>query len=391
MSKILLGLTGSISIYKAPSLIRRFRENGHTVKAVMTHAAMKLMGESVFSAVTGDDVFTDMFHAYKDFPIPHIDLAKWADLLLIAPASADFISKLARGSGDDLLSSLALAFTKKAAFAPAMNVNMWKNSFVQRNVISIRENGFYMISPVSGSLACNDTGTGRLADENILIEDCERILSEGILEGKKVLITAGAASENIDPVRVITNLSSGKTGIEIAKEAYRQRASRVDLICPPCVAASHGVNIHRAVTSDDFKREVTELLPECDIFIMSAAVSDYKPFEISDEKIKKTKEPISIKLRPTEDILACTAGLRKKIFSVGFALETSNLERNAAEKLKNKSLDLIVANAPSAIGSDSSSVLIMGKNEKIIAQLKDLPKKELSSVLIRIIADEISD
>ncbi len=391
MSKILLGLTGSISIYKAPSLVRRFRENNHAVKAVMTHAAMKLMGESVFSAVTGDDVFTDMFQTYRDFPIPHIDLAKWADLLLIAPASADFISKLSHGSGDDLLSSLALAFTKKAAFAPAMNVNMWKNSFVRKNVISLRENGFYMISPESGSLACNDIGTGRLADENVLLAECERLLSDGILEGKRVLITAGAASEYIDPVRVITNLSSGKTGIEIAREAYRQRASRVDLVCPPGVASPHGVSCHDSITSEDFKDAVVGLLPECDIFIMSAAVSDFRPLHRSGEKMKKSKEPFSIEFCPTDDVLACTAGLRKNIFSVGFALETSDMEKNAAEKLKNKSLDLIVANSPSAIGSDSSSVLIIGKNGKVITQQKDLPKKELSSLLIRIIANEISD
>ncbi|MBN2362956.1 bifunctional phosphopantothenoylcysteine decarboxylase/phosphopantothenate--cysteine ligase CoaBC [candidate division WOR-3 bacterium] len=389
MSNILIGLTGSISIYKMPSLIRRLRENKHSVRVVMTESALKLMGESVFSAVTGTEVYTDTFKCYGGFPIPHIDLAKWADIFLVAPASADFIAKLAKGSGDDLLSSVALAYKNKIAVAPAMNVNMWTNNIVQSNVNFLREKGFYFIGPESGSLACNDIGTGRLAGESVIIAECEKLLSEGLLEGKRILITAGAASEPIDPVRVVTNLSSGKTGRALAQEAFRQRAGKIDFVCPPQVPLPHGVSYHEAKTSADFKDAVLRLLPECDIFIMSAAISDFRPASFSKNKIKRENKSIAIEFTPTDDILVATSGMRGKIFTVGFALETSDLEENARKKIGTKKLDLVIANSPSSIGADSSDIVIIGSDGSAISSFEKISKNDLAVIVVKCIADAI--
>ncbi|MBN1151196.1 bifunctional phosphopantothenoylcysteine decarboxylase/phosphopantothenate--cysteine ligase CoaBC [candidate division WOR-3 bacterium] len=383
MGKILIGLTGSVSLYKMPSVIRRLRENGHSTKAVMTLSARKMMGESIFAAVTGSRVYTDTFESYDGFTIPHIDLGKWADVILISPASADFISKLAQGFGDDLLSATVLARGNKlAAIAPAMNVNMWTNAIIQKNAESLRNCEFHFIGPDSGSLACNDTGKGRLADESAIIAECERIMSKGILKGKSILVTAGPTFENIDPVRAITNLSSGKTGTAIAQEAFKQKAECIHFVSPPQIAAPHGCLHHPSLSSKDFLESVSELLPKCDILVMSAAISDYRPSYYSKDKLKRKQEKLILQLEPTEDILLKTAEFRKNVFTVGFALETGDIIQNAQKKIQSKKIDLIIANSENTIGSMFSDATFIDRDGSVIESFEKISKEHLAEKII---------
>lgn len=383
MGKILIGLTGSISLYKMPTVIRRLKEKGHSIKVVMTSSACKMMGESIFTAVSNSQVYIDTFQSYDGFPIPHIDLGKWADVILISPASADFISKLAQGFGDDLLSAIVLARGEKiAAIAPSMNVNMWTNKIIQKNTEKLKNLGFHFIGPDKGSLACDDVGEGRLADESVIIAECERMLSKGIMKGKNILITAGPTFEKIDPVRAITNLSSGKTGTAIAKEAFKQKAESIDFVSLPQIPAPHGCLHHVALSSKDFYETVLKLLPKCDIFVMSAAICDFTPSSFSKDKLKRKNEIINLQLEPTEDILEKTAKFRSNVFTVGFALETENLIENAKKKIQSKKIDLIIANSQNAIGSQFSDATLIDKNGTVIESFQKISKENLAQKII---------
>lgn len=377
MKNILLCISGSIAAYKSPNILRKLQIEGFNVKIVMTKASCEFINPVTFYSLTREEVFTDIFKFNRDFPIPHIDLAKWADCVLIAPASADIISKFAHGLADDLLSSLILAFNGPVFLAPAMNSNMWSNKFVQENVEVLKNAGFTFIGPVKGELACRDSGYGKLSKEEDIVTTLQRSLSEGSLKNYNVIITAGGTSEPIDEVRVITNLSSGKMGIAFAREAYRQRAKKIYFIHTPVVKCPFGCTSIIAETSGEFKNTLMEYSKKSDILIMAAAISDYKPKVTVKGKIKRSSN-FTLELEKNEDILALISRTHPELFTLGFALECQSPLENAKVKIKEKSIDMILVNTLNSLGSDSTSAWLLDNKGSIIENYEDKRKEEIA-------------
>jgi phosphopantothenoylcysteine decarboxylase/phosphopantothenate--cysteine ligase len=381
--KILLGVTGSIAAYKALELTSRLRKKGHQVTAVMTESACQLVGPASFEALTGNPVALKLFPGQKPQRIEHISLAQWADLVLIAPATANFMGKAACGIADDLLTTVALAATAPILIAPAMNVNMWQSRAVQESLRKLRAFGWRIIEPESGRLACGDTGKGRLAS----LETIEKAIEDALypnqqLAGIPVLITAGRTEEDIDPVRTITNRSSGRMGYALAEEA-EARGARVTLITGPADMTLPEVEMVLKVrTADEMMAAVKKHLPLNKALIMTAAVADFKPSKTSAQKIKRGSGPVNLKLEPVGDILARASKDNKKhAVLVGFALESKDLLANARKKLISKKLDLIVANDASTIASDKSRAMLLEPNGKTVT-LALMGKPELAGLIL---------
>lgn len=386
MSKcVVIGVTGGIAVYKALDVISALRKKDIEVHVIMTESATKFVNPLTFQSISQNMVVTDMFAETKAWEIQHISLAQKADLMLIAPATANIIGKVANGIADDMLSTTIMAASKaKVIFAPAMNTNMYQNKIVQNNIEKLKNFDYDFIEPASGRLACGDVGIGKLADVNTIVE---KVLSElndkkKDLEGKKVLISAGPTIAPIDPVRYITNRSTGKMGYSIAKEAKDRGAEVVLVSGPTNLNPPKDVKIINIKTNEEMKNEIFKYFDWADIVIKSAAVADYKPKEYSTEKIKKGEGDLNLSLTRDNDILKSLGEIKTHQVLVGFAAESNDVLKNADKKLKNKNLDFIVANditaSDTGFGSDDNKVVILSKdNERL--ELEKMSKIEVAS------------
>lgn len=360
LKRTILGITGGVAAYKAAELARLLVKRGVDVRVVMTEAARHFVGPATFQAITGHPVYSDLWDARVDNGMAHIDLSRDADLILIAPASADFLAKLAQGRADDLLSTLCLARDCPLLVAPAMNRQMWEHPATARNVEQLRDDGVELIGPGFGDQACGETGFGRLLEPEAILDALDAYLQPKTLRGLNVLVTAGPTYEAIDAVRGITNRSSGKMGYAVAKAAA-EAGARVTLVHGPTGLAAPAVAERVAVTSAQQMLEAVEARAEAaDLFISVAAVADYYVLNPSENKIKKDAHILTLELAPNPDILANVSSLDKPPFCVGFAAESENLEEYAELKRKRKHLPLIVANdANAAIGSDEVELILL--------------------------------
>ena len=341
---VVLGVSGGIAAYKSPDLVRRLRERGCDVRVVMTRAAREFIAPLSLQAVSGHRVHEDLLDPEAEAAMGHIELARWADVVVIAPASADLIARLAHGLADDLLTTLCLATEAPIVVAPAMNRQMWAAAATRANVATLESRGVVMMGPGAGDQACGEVGEGRMLEPTELAQRIERQLGPAELAGVRVLITAGPTREPVDPVRFLSNHSSGKMGYALAGAA-RAAGADVILISGPCALdAPPGVERVMVETAAEMRDAVIGRAGASDIFIAAAAVADYRPAEVAEHKIKKTADTLAIPLVRTPDILAEVAALERRPFTVGFAAETRDLEANARDKLERKGLDMIAAN-----------------------------------------------
>ncbi len=384
---IILGITGGIAAYKAADIASKLTQDGARVEAVMTESATRFISPLTLRNITGRPVATDMFDLDSEFSIEHIALAEAADAVVIAPATANTIAKLAAGIADDMLTCTVLATEAQVIVAPSMNDNMLQNPITQENLAKLKNRGFTIIDPAYGRLASGKIGQGRLADTDTIIDTIMQVLGKGgDLAGKRIVVTAGGTREPIDPVRQIGNRSSGKMGYAMAKVA-RDRGATVSLVAAPTsLPDPAGVEVVHVETAAQMKRAVTKAVAKADVLIMAAAVADYQPKSVAKAKIKKKTANMTLGLIRTSDILAEAKG---KFIKVGFAAESDNLVANARQKLEKKQLDLIVANdiadPGSAFGSDTNEVTLIGKDGKA-ESLPLLTKREVADrVLDRVV------
>lgn len=359
--RLLLGITGGVAAYKAAELARLLTQDRFDVQTVMTEAACRFIGPVTFQSLTGNPVYTGLWETNAAHNMAHINLSRNAGLILVAPASADFIAKLASGMADDLLTTLCLARDCPLMIAPAMNRQMWQNSATQRNLSLLRKDGVKIAGPASGEQACGETGMGRMLEAGELADAVRAAFQTGtLLQGKKVLVTAGPTFEAIDAVRGITNKSSGKMGYAVA-EAAMEAGAEVTLVSgPTCLALPAVDKFVPVISAEDMLHAVQVEISQTDIFISVAAVADYRAANVSEQKIKKSDNKLSIDLIPNPDILMTVSSLPKPPFCVGFAAETEDLARNAEMKRRKKHLPLLVANlAQDAIGSDESELILL--------------------------------
>lgn len=381
--RIVLGITGGVAAYKAAELARLLVRDGIDVQVVMTAAARRFVGPATFQAITGQPVFTDLWDERVTSGMAHIDLTRGADAVLVAPASADFMAKLAQGHADDLLSTLCLARDCPLLLAPAMNRQMWDHPATRRNVAQLKADGAILLGPVAGEQACGEVGYGRLLEPARIVEALQAMFAPKLLKGVRVLVTAGPTFEAIDAVRGITNLSSGKMGYSVARAALEAGAEVTLISGPTCLAAPNQVQVLRVTSAQEMLEAVEARVEEVDIFISVAAVADYYVLNRSASKIKKDAQHLlTLKLAPTPDILANIAGRPKPPFCVGFAAETENIEAYAELKRRRKNLPLIVANnARAAIGTDEVELLLLDDNGQHI-----LPRADKLTQARRLIA-----
>lgn len=382
---VVIGVSGGVAVYKALEVISRLRKKDIEVRVIMTESAQKFVTPLSFQSLSQNMVTTDMFDEPKAWEIQHISLAKKADLMLVLPATANIIGKVANGIADDMLSTTIMATKAPVVFAPAMNTNMYENPIVQNNIEKLKSFGYEFIEPASGRLACGDVGAGKLADvEDIYGFVLKTLYKTSDLEGKKVLITAGPTISPIDPVRFITNRSTGKMGYAIAEEA-RNRGAEVTLISGPTnIKPPYGVKTIKISTNEEMKDEVLKYFDETDIVIKSAAVADYKTLTYSEQKIKKGEGNLNLEFTRDSDILSILGEKKTSQILVGFAAESNNLEENATRKLIKKNLDLIVGNDITAketgFGSDDNKVIFISKTgEKTV--LDKMTKLEVAKKL----------
>lgn len=383
--RIVLGVTGSIAAYKAVYLLRRLTEEGADVTVVMTVAATEFVSPLTFQVLSKKPVQIKMFDLSQGVEITHIYLGRRADMILIAPATANMIGKMANGICDDLLSTILCAAKCPVVMAPAMDSEMYENDVVQRNIASLRQTGVDFIGPQSGPLASGVEGIGRMSEpEEILSLVVDKLTSSNDMEGKVILVTAGPTRETIDPARFISNMSSGKMGYAIAG-AVRKRGGKVIMISgPTSLKPPSGIDCTYVTTSEEMYQSVMNRLAEADVVIMAAAVSDFRPVKKSDTKIKKG-ESLTLNLVKTTDILSEIGRKRGRQFIVGFAAETENLIKNATLKLKSKHLDIIIANdisLPEAgFDKDTNKVTIIDKSGEI-TEYPVMPKSEVAEVIL---------
>lgn len=373
--RIILGVTGGIAAYKAAELTRQLQDRDFSVQVVMTEAAGRFITPVTFQALSGKPVFTDLWDPAVDNGMAHIELTRGADLVLVAPASADFLAKLAHGLADDLLSTLCLARDCPLLVAPAMNRQMWERPATQRNVTLLRQDGVCLLGPDSGSQACGESGMGRMLEPAEIAEVVAGWFEPKVLAGRHVVITAGPTFERIDAVRGITNLSSGKMGYAVARAA-RDAGARVTLVAGPTPLSDPArISVQHVTSAEQMLAAVEETLAECDIFIAVAAVADYTPLAPQAAKIKKDARILSIELAPTADILANVASRANPPFCVGFAAESEKLDEYAEAKRRRKNLPLLAANlAQEAIGAQRSSLVLFddaGRHDLGLADKED--------------------
>ena len=385
IKKLLLGITGGIAAYKAAELLRLLVKQGIDVQVVMTKAACHFITPATIQALSGKRVFTDMWDESIANGMPHIELSRRADAIVIAPASADFMAKLVHGGADDLLSTLCLARECQLMVAPAMNRQMWENPATQRNISQLKQDGVLILGPGSGDQACGETGMGRMLEPEQLLEMIEASQQPKLLAGKHVLITAGPTLEAIDPVRAITNLSSGKMGYSIAQAAWEMGGEVTLISGPTALSPPAGAKVINVISAENMLKAVIENIAGQDIFISVAAVADYRPAQPSAKKLKKSGDKVKLELIPNTDILAKIASLPKAPFCVGFAAESENLLQYAEQKRKAKKLPLIVANlAAEAMGKDHSTLTLI--DEQGAHALPAMAKMDSARTLLQHVA-----
>jgi len=341
---ILLGVCGGIAAYKSADLVRRLQDAGADVRVILTAGAMEFITPLTFQALSGHPVHTDLLDVEAEAGMGHIELARWADLILIAPATANSIARIASGRADDLLSAVCLANNSKIAIAPAMNHVMWASTATQQNIKQLQQSDVDVFGPASGIQACGEVGEGRLLEVTEIVSACEQLFKPGLLQGVNIMITAGPTFEPIDPVRFIGNRSSGQMGFAIAQAALEQGASVTLVAGPVHLATPEHCKRIDVETALQMHQAVLDNIASQNIFIATAAVADYRPTSAQSQKIKKTGDELTISLTPNPDILKQVAALDKPPFTLGFAAETQNVKDYALQKLKNKNLNMIAAN-----------------------------------------------
>jgi len=386
---ITIGVTGGIAAFKAAQLVSSLKSGGAELNVIMTRSAQEFVKPLTFQVLSGNSVRTDLFEALPG-SVQHIELATWPDLIVIAPATANVLGKAAAGIGDDLLTTVILAASCPVLFCPAMNVNMYTNAVVQRNMKVLRSLGYEFVEPGTGRLACGTEGRGRLADLDLIIEKIESLLGPGRdMEGLTVMVTAGPTVEHIDPVRYLTNRSSGKMGYAVAGASVSRGAKTLLISGPTALKPPDGVEFISVETASQMYEAVLENYSGVDVVVKAAAVADYRPKEVSGQKIKKQDIPLSLELVRNKDILAELGQRKNKQILVGFAAETSALEKNSLQKVEGKNLDFLVANDVSqngaGFGTDTNIVMFVypGGNIKQMPLMdkKDLAHRILDEVL----------
>jgi phosphopantothenoylcysteine decarboxylase / phosphopantothenate---cysteine ligase len=392
--RILLGVTGGIAAYKSADLVRRLREGGAEVQVVMTSGAREFITPTTFQALSGRAVRSDLWDSAHEAAMGHIELARWAELLLIAPASADFLARLAHGLADDLLSTLALATTAPIALAPAMNHRMWSNAATRANVALLQQRGMHLLGPEVGDQACGESGPGRMLEPlDIVAAVAPLLVRDGPLLGHRVLVTAGPTRECIDPVRFVSNRSSGKMGFAVA-QALQQTGAEVVLVSGPVsLSTPFGVRRIDVESCDQMFEVVKRELPGTSIFIGTAAVADYRPMQCAPQKIKKTSDTLALEMTRTIDILAHVSASTPRPFVVGFAAETNSVEQHARAKLLAKNLDLIAANEvghSKAFDCDHNALLLLWRGGGRV-ELPSASKSELAGALAGVIVERFRE
>ena len=395
--RILLGVTGGIAAYKSAELVRRLREQGAEVCVVMTRSACEFITPLTMQALSGRAVHTELLDHAAESGMSHIELARWSDVVLVAPASANFIARLAHGMADELLSTLCLATTAPVVIAPAMNQQMWINIATQENITTLGQREIKVIGPAEGSQACGEIGPGRMLEVEQIIKATGQLFSTGLLADLKMIVTAGPTHEAIDPVRYITNYSSGRMGYAIARAAAEAGAN-VTLVSGPVTIDPPQLVCHIPVqTAVQMRDAVMSDITGSDIFVAAAAVADYRCVDVPEQKIKKKSDDLNLLLQKNPDILTEVAGLAQAPFTVGFAAETENLLDNARLKLKNKNLDMIAANQVGeglGFNVDENELQVFWQTGSQIPEhqtlnhqvLERAPKERLARQLIEVIA-----
>jgi len=392
---ILLGVTGGIAAYKSAEIVRHLKKSGASVRVVMTRSAEEFITPLTLQALSGNRVSTELLDAEAEAAMGHIELAKWADGILIAPATANTIARLSSGRGDDLLSTVTLAFDGPISVAPAMNQAMWRDERTQENLKKLIDQDFGICGPGSGEQACGDVGLGRMLEPLDIINMFSLSFNEGTLSGKKILITAGPTQEPIDPVRFITNRSSGKMGYSLVEAALESGANVTLISGPVNIEPPSNCNFVSIKTAKEMYDAVMHHISGMDVYIGTAAVSDYSPAKASDSKIKKdgSNSPMVLELKENEDILKSVSELEQRPYVVGFAAETNDLIKNAEKKLSNKNLDLIIANDVSnkeiGFDSDDNEVTLITEKEKYLIERQN--KRKVSKKIIDFISGRIND
>lgn len=388
--RVLLGVTGGIAAYKSPDLVRRLRDAGAEVRVVMTASATRLVAPTVFQAVSGHPVRAGLWDEAAEAAMGHIELARWADLVLVAPATAHLLSLLAAGAAGNLLTTLCLASTSPLVLAPAMNQAMWRHPATQANRAVLEARGVRFIGPDAGSQACGDIGPGRMVEPGDIVRRLEQGTASsvaGLLQGLTVVVTAGPTRELIDPVRFVSNRSSGKMGFAVARAAV-EAGARVILVAGPVhLPTPAGVERHDVETAEEMYRATLDRIPGADIYIGAAAISDYRPREIAEQKIKKQADTLTLEMTKSPDLLAAVARLPRRPFTVGFAAETEKLEEHARQKLTGKRLDMIVANQVGTRlgfdGDDNQAIVLWGDGEHALGRMA---KGDLAREIIAVVA-----
>ena len=392
---VVIGVSGGIAVYKTLDVVSRLRKLGVNVNVIMTKSATEFVTPLSFQSLSQNYVVCDMFEDPKTWDVEHISLAKRADVFLIAPATANVIGKIANGIADDMLTTTVMATKAKVLIAPAMNTNMYENPILQRNINTLKELGYNFVDPESGRLACGDTGKGKLASPETIVDEVVKLLSKGQdLKGKSIIVTAGPTVESIDPMRYITNRSTGKMGYSIAKEAI-ERGADVTLITGP-TNLTPPQNLKKLVkieSAKDMYEAVLANLDENDVVIKSAAVADYKPKNYSNKKIKKSDDDLVIELDRNKDIAQEIGKIKNNKILVGFAAETNDLIENASLKIKKKNIDFIVANdltkEGAGFGVDTNIVKIIDK-EGNITEYPKMKKEEVANIILDKIKELLS-
>lgn len=390
--RILLGIAGGIAAYKSAELVRRLRDHGADVRVIMTRAATEFITPMTLQALSGHPVHLDLLDPAAEAAMGHIELARWADLLVIAPATANTLSRLAEGRADELLTAVALATRAPVAVAPAMNQAMWANAATQANLQTLAARGIRVMGPAEGSQACGEVGAGRMLEATDIADRVAAMFESRLLDGVRVVITAGPTREAIDPVRFISNHSSGRMGFALARAAAAAGAHTTLIAGPVHLPTPERVQRVDVVSAADMLAAVETALPDCDLFIGTAAVADYRPAEVAQQKIKKQAETLSLALTRNPDIISRVTQASPRPFTVGFAAETNDVLAYARNKREAKRLDMIIANDVSVPGigfeSTENAVTIISSHGE--QSLDRMPKEQLADTLIHAIADAYS-
>lgn len=392
MAHVIVGVTGGIAAYKAAELVSLLGKQGHEVRCIMTSAAQQFITPLTLQTLSGNPVYTDMFHPQDnmEWQVEHIGLARWADCVLIVPATADFIGKVAHGLADDFLSTCVMATAAPVIFAPAMNDQMYANPIVQRNIATLREAGYRFVDPVEGNLACGTSGKGKMASPEEIAAVLET-LREQDLKGLKIVVTAGPTREAIDPVRFMTNHSSGKMGYAIARQAANRGADVVLVSGPSAQPVPPGVTVVKVASARDMFEAVKAQYDAADVVIKAAAVADYRPKTVATQKIKKSEGDMVLEMERNPDILAWLGEHKKHQILMGFAAETNDVREHALGKLARKHLDFIAANdvtmSHSGFGKDTNQITVYGADGRVY-ELPVLAKEAAADQLLNLVLEK---